>query len=141
MSYRKNQKGGAVRMPARYFDNKNLFSGPNCQSCTPQQTGGGCGCMRKFWTDQSKQEGGSVRMPARYFNDTNLFQGPNCNCEKQGISHLYQPCECARKNQKGGNATGAPFHAWTQGAPLNFHKPFQAGEGPVFDPLTPDPNW
>jgi len=125
-----NQQGGAIRQPARWFDNKNLFKGPNCTNC-------GCGAKQ--------QEGGAVRMPARYFNDLDLFRGPNCdNCLHQQIKHLYNPCECGQKKAKeqtGGNATGAPFTAFTQGAPLKYSKPFQAGEGPVFDHVSPSCHW
>jgi hypothetical protein len=129
MNYRRNQKGGAVRMPARYYDDKNLFSGPNCQSCGPTKTQtGGCGCGK--WADQ---EGGAVRMPARYYRDSDVFSGPKCGSKSKSS------CGCGQKRED--FSTGAPFYMWSQGAPLKYTKPFRAGEGPVFDPIPPNNHW
>jgi len=161
MSY--NQTGGAIRQPARWFNNKNLYKGPNCQNCgcgAKKQEGGAVRMPARYFNDldlyrgpncqncgcgSKKQEGGAVRMPARYFNDLDLYRGPNCDsCLHRQIGHLYKPCDCSQKqcqNQTGGTAIGAPFYIFNKGAPLKQSKPFEAGEGPVFDELSPSCHW
>ena len=162
MNRHHSQKGGAIRLPYRWYNNQ-VHAFQSCDSQCP-----------KIHYYGKKQKGGAIRMPYRWFNqNATPFQpcancmkyintGHGCaNCMKMGQGggaydyyndfgnpgcHGYNSCNMTypgnlgeKQKQKGGNPIQAPLYVFTGGQPLTQSYPMY--EGPVFDRVGRDYFW
>tara|TARA_R100001163_G_scaffold3872_1_gene5509 strand:+ start:1822 stop:2343 length:522 start_codon:yes stop_codon:yes gene_type:complete len=131
----KKQKGGAIRMPYRWF-NPNSTPFKPCESCQRPKTAGMAVYANDFMRGQGCHDYNSCNMSSGNCQgcDSGCCKGEcglNCGCVNCGCIN----CRKA-KSQKGGNPTGAPFHAFqtgTQELKYNFDLQETFSGLPVFD--------
>jgi len=134
LAKKKQQEGGAISMPYRYFNptaggagGSGGGAGSGCQSCSgcqPVVRGGGRG-------GGGGSGAGDLR-DAGYYNDFRREQG-------------YDPTNeyNSSQQQRGGAATGAPFHIFSTGEPIEYNYDVKnvAGGAPVFDQVQKNQFW
>ena len=165
-----SQKGGAIRLPNRFYNPDAKPFDPCCPVHGNKQQGGGIRMPYRYFHPDAKpftpcaggchsQSGGGC--PCGCENGCHCDSGcTNCKCDPTGHDpyaiyyndfrrhegmHAYNSSNMTGGSyrQRGGNPTAAPLHVFTEGEPLkyNFSMNENFSGGPVFDTVRPTKFW